>query len=140
MDPKEAAKKLDGCEYGAEGSDEFFRAMRDAGLVAVFGYSDDNVEFRGAISEEVGAYDGTKVYLTRAGLLQNQCEDTACPYHAAQEGNAQTAGAFIDALWAEEEPFSWTYKTAIPHETFIVKEDGEPYCRGIVFRLADVPT
>lgn len=31
----------------------------------------------------------------------------------------------------------WTYETDIPHETFMVYMDGEPYCRGIVFSIDD---
>ncbi len=44
----------------------------------------------------------------------------------------------IDALWCKEPGYSWTFRTDIPHATFEVVEDGEPYCRGIVFALADV--
>ena len=33
---------------------------------------------------------------------------------------------------------AWTYRTDIPHETFMIYEDGEPYCRGIVFNIDDV--
>lgn len=44
----------------------------------------------------------------------------------------------IEAVWCPDEPdCSWAYKTDIPHVTFDVVEDGELYCRGIVFRLAD---
>jgi hypothetical protein len=39
---------------------------------------------------------------------------------------------YIDAVWCEGE-YSWTYKTNIPHATFDIWEDGEKYCKGIVF-------
>ena len=48
------------------------------------------------------------------------------------EANAST----IKAIWSDGE-YSWRYETAIPCERFVVKEDGEPYCQGIVFALAD---
>lgn len=32
----------------------------------------------------------------------------------------------------------WIYETDIPHETFMIYEGGEPYCRGIVFSVEDV--
>lgn len=35
-------------------------------------------------------------------------------------------------------PIPWTYETDIPHETFVIYNDGEPYCRGIVFSVDDV--
>lgn len=28
----------------------------------------------------------------------------------------------------------WTYATNVPHEKFMIYEDGEPYCQGIVFQ------
>jgi len=74
MDTKEAAAQLDGSQYGQEGSRELFAAMKAAGLVAVFGASDDLVEFRGAIDDEVGAYGGTTIPLTSDGLLVNEMQ------------------------------------------------------------------
>jgi len=44
----------------------------------------------------------------------------------------------VDALWAKEDGYSWTYRTDIPHATFEIVEDGEPYCRGIVIDVADL--
>lgn len=135
MTPAEAADRLNGNEYGNEGSSELFAEMKATGLVAVFGYSDDNMELRGAVDDEVGCWDGGKAYLTSAGLLENECDDDDCPYFA----KAKQSAAIIEALWNVEEGFSWTYRTAIPHSTFVIREDDEAYCRGIVFALADVP-
>ena len=45
----------------------------------------------------------------------------------------------IEALFAKEPGYTWIYKTDIPHETFEIVEDGEPYCRGIVFNIGDIP-
>lgn len=50
----------------------------------------------------------------------------------------QKSAKSIEALWCKEDGYSWTYKTEIPHATFEVVEDEEPYCRGIVFALADL--
>jgi hypothetical protein len=133
MTPAEAAAKLDGNEYGKEGSKELFASMKDALLVAVFGASDDLMEFRGAINDEVGSYNGTTAYLTGDGLLQNDCENESCPHFEKLKEKAAT----IQSVWDENE-FSWQYDTEIPHEKFIIKEDGENYCEGIVFALADV--
>lgn len=135
MTASEAAKRLDGCQYRQEGSKELFGEMKTAGLVAVFGASDDLMEFRGAINDEVGCYDGGIARLTPKGLLVNECEDEYCPYFE----RAAEAAAALSAKF-DEEGVTWVYETAIPHETFIINEDDEPYCRGIVFALADVPT
>lgn len=134
MDIHEAAAQLNGNEYRQEGSRELFKAMKAAGLVAVFGASDDIIEFQGAINDEVGAYGGGVAYVTPKGLLENECDDERCPYHARE----RQAATPIKAIW-DDGGFSWRYQTEIPHAKFVINEDGEPYCEGIVFALADVP-
>jgi hypothetical protein len=127
---EEAAAALDGGEYREEGSKELFARMAEAGLVAVFGASDDLMEFRGAIYDETGAYGGTNVRVSPEGLLE-KCDDR-CHYYRRAAARAVT----IKALWAQG-GYSWRYETGIPHATFVINEDGEPYCEGIVFALAD---
>ena len=134
MTKEELAGMLNGREYGNEITKPEERLAKEDGLVVVFGYSDDNVELRGAIKEEVGSYDGGSVFVIPAGLLENKCDDENCPYFEAEKANAHK----IDALWCAEEGYSWTYKTNIPHATFEIQEGGDPYCRGIVFSLEDV--
>lgn len=135
MNAKELAAKLDGIQYPVRISKELSAQAKESGLVIIYGSSDDLMEFEGAIYEEIGAWEGTTAYLTKNGLLQNECPDSDCPYFERTKEKAAT----IKALWCGEGEYSWTYETAIPHETFEVLEDGEPpYCRGIVFALADV--
>lgn len=135
MDTKEAAAALNGCQYSEEGSRALWASMKEAGLVAVFGASDDLMEFRGAIDDEVGAYNGTTAYVTPAGLFLSECEDDDCPYAR----KAMEAAVEIDAIWSRD-GISWQYDTAIPHEKFNVMEDDEIYSIGIVFALSDVKT
>lgn len=40
---------------------------------------------------------------------------------------------------AEENEPAWSYELPIPHESFVIVEDGEPFCRGIIFDIADLP-
>ena len=110
-------------------SEDVRRAAIDAGLVIVSGASDDLMEFDGAINDEGGCFDGGKVYFDRNGVSQDGSELANC----------------IEALWCDNSALdekgnviTWAYKTDIPHETFMIYEDGEPYCRGIVFELSDV--
>lgn len=131
MNAKELAARLDGCEYRKEVSLNIARDAVASGLVIVFGASDDLMEFRGAINDEVSCYDGGTAYLTDAGLLTNDCEDDECPHFAKIKAKART----IEAIWGGD--VSWNYETDIPHATFQVIEDGEVYCNGIVFALAD---
>jgi hypothetical protein len=133
MTPQELAAQLDGRNYREEITDDEANAAYDAGLVVVFGASDDLVELRGKIDNEVGAYNGTTIYLTSAGLLENECNDDGCPYFEKLKESASAIEAQFD-----KDGYTWTYKTAIPHAVFDITEDGEKYCRGIVFALADV--
>lgn len=112
-----------------------------AGLIVVFGYSDDNVELRGKINEELGACGGTTFRVTASGVIAPTWDDpheekTLEDATAFFEANSEP-GADIEAVWGEE-GYSWTYKTALPHATFDILEDEEKFCRGIVFSLADI--
>jgi hypothetical protein len=133
MTAQELAALLNGREYIHEVTDDECNAAFDAGLVIVFGASDDLAEFRGKIDDEVGCYDGGTIYLTSAGLLTNPCSDSRCPYFEKAKESAATIEAVFD-----EEGYTWIYKTDIPHATFDIMEEGEKYCRGMVFRLSDV--
>lgn len=134
MNSKDLAALLDGREYGKEITREEAAAAKVDGLVVVFGASDDLMEFRGGIYDEIGCYDGGTAYLTDTGLLQNDCDNEECPHFA----KIKAAAATINAVWGNGVGYSWLYETAIPHATFEIFEDGETYCRGIVFALADV--
>lgn len=140
MTAKELASLLNGREFMGEITPAAERQAADAGLVVVFGYSDDNMEFRGAINGEVDCYDGGTAYVTISGLLQDPACDTAedctCPYFAATKRAAKT----IKAVWHDEGGPCWTYETDIPHETFNIyeDEDGELFCVGIVFSVEDL--
>lgn len=129
----EIAASITGCQYRSEVSKELHAKALAAGVVIVYGASDDLMEFDGAISDEIGAYDGTTAYLTSSGLLENECDDDECPHFERLKEKAAT----IEAVWGKD-GYSWQYKTAIPHVTFDVMEDGDTYCKGIVFNLADV--
>lgn len=135
MTAKEFADLLSGRDYMYEitrGEEEQAKA---AGLVAVFGYSDDNMEFRGAIDDEIGCYGGGTAYVTKDGVLNPpDCSDDDCPYFAAARKNA----APIKAVWRGNGGICWTYETEIPHETFEILDEGEPWCIGIVFSVEDL--
>lgn len=139
MDYRELATILDGREIGNEISKQEAKQAKADGLVVVFGASDDLMEFRGAIYDEAGAYDGGEVHIVDGKLWTGpDCDHhgEGCRHAKAAEAEALARGWSIKALWCEEKPYSWTYKTDIPHATFDVLEDGEKYCRGIVFQLA----
>ncbi len=134
MNRQELAAALNGREYRNEMSRAEETAAKENGLIIVFGASDDLMEFRGAVNDEIGVYEGGFAHFTRTGLLINECDNEDCPHFA----RLKDAATPIVAMW-DVEGYSWVYKTPIPHSTFDVLENGEKYCRGIVFSLNDVP-
>jgi hypothetical protein len=133
---EELAARLTGRTIGEETSWAEGTEAREAGLVIVFGASDDLMEFEGAIDDEVDVQNGGMAQLDQSGVLdRDRCEDDdEIADHVQRLRTAKT----IKALWAAEPGYSWTYETDIPHATFEIVEDGvdgEPYCRGIVFEL-----
>jgi hypothetical protein len=111
MTPNEFVKLyIQNCQYENELSLMAAAIAEENGLVVVFGASDDLCEIRGAEDDEIDCFDG---------------------------GEATIAGAKVKINWCKD-GYSWTYDTDIPHECFDVYEDGEKYCRGIVFSISDV--
>lgn len=133
MDLKQAAAEFDGRQYGDECNSDLHRRLKTAGIVAVFGGSDDLIYFAGAANDELGARNGKPFYFTNKGLLLNECGHKDCPYYEREEASA----AVVTAVW-NDGGFSWRYKTELPHETFIIYEGSETYCEGIVFALKDI--
>lgn len=107
------------------------KQAKELGFVVVYGYSDDNAEFEGAISNEVGCYNGGEIYLDKNGIFED-CEEE-CKYSK----EAKKACKCIEAAWDDSDgEYAWTYKTDIPHETFdVLDEEGNKWCRGIVFDI-----
>lgn len=124
MNIKDFAKNIDGKQYGyPQFTKEELRIAEENGFVIVCGASDDLMEFYGAITSEGDCFDGGTVWFNKGGVI---------------DAPATTGDKSIDALWSKEDDITWTYKTDIPHETFMVYEDDEKYCRGIVFSIADL--
>lgn len=135
MTKEELAAKLTGREMGHEITREEEAAAKDAGLVVLFGYSDDNAEFRGAIHDEIGCYDGGTLYIHEGELFNCRC-DCECEHAERAHDRAKEDGVQIEAVWCDSEDApAWTYKTELPHATFDVMEDGAVFCRGIVFAV-----
>ncbi|CAM3899349.1 hypothetical protein CCOS865_02166 [Pseudomonas reidholzensis] len=136
MTKEELAAQLNGLEYPTRIPGTLIIAAQSAGLVILCGASDDLMEFYGARREEIGCYDGGMAFVDADGVLPDRdCVDG--DEEVAEYVHRQKSAKTIEALWSKEDGYSWTYKTDIPHATFEVVEDGAPYCRGIVFALAD---
>lgn len=130
MTIREYAEMLNGREYGyLQFTKEEIEIAKQNGFVIGYGASDDLMEFDGALYDEAGCFDGGTVYLSETGVVD--------------DGSAETKS--IEAVWCDKERtdengniITWTYKTEIPHETFMIYDDGEPYCEAIVFRIDDI--
>ena len=144
MTPKELADALNGIEYSAtmrlHGSD-LIKLAKNAGLVVAYGFSDDLLEFDGAIYDEAGAPD--TVLIDTEGLLPSfeaaSEDEEACRRYFERKLNARE----IEAIWRhspsdELDDPPWILKTDIPHESFMIVEEGEPFSRGIVFSLSSL--
>ena len=138
MTKEELAAQLNGIEYPGEPPKELKAAAKQSGLVIVFGASDDLMEFRGAIDDELPAPGSA--FVDARGLTQDfnrLCEDKDFQglrdYFARFDGRKE-----IEAVWSDTVAPAWSFKTTIPHATFEIMEDGEAYCRGIVFSLGDL--
>lgn len=130
MDIKEFAKSISGKEYGYQQfTKEEIETAKENGFVIVSGCSTDLMEFYGAIREEIDCYGGGTAWIKGERVSD-------IPIVVGEKT--------IKAIWcggekdADGQKITWTYETEIPHETFMIYEYGEPYCRGIVFRIDDV--
>lgn len=144
MTPKDLAAALNGIEYSNVTllhGDLLMERAKAAGLVIAYGYSDDLLELDGALYDE-GEAPGASLVDTE-GLLPSfeaaSESEEACRRYFERRLNARE----IEAIWRHhpsgEMGYSpWVIKTDIPHEAFIIMEDGEPFSRGIVFALSNL--
>lgn len=122
---EQLAEILNGREYGKEIMPVDITVAKQNNLVIVYGASDDLMEFEGAISEEFG----TEAIFDKKGNELEQCEDGCKYFQEAFEKANKIKGTYTNN--------GWVYKTDIPHATFDIFEDGELYCKGLVFSLND---
>lgn len=129
------AALLDGREYKQEITPEEVAAARDAGIVIIYGKSDDTTVLTGAIDAETDTEDGGRIYLTAEdGLFED------CPCDCIHSRRAKAKAKVIDVRWCKG-PYVWSYDTELPHTTFEIR-DNQPnsknikFCEGIVFEKA----
>lgn len=131
MTSKEFAQMVNGREYDyPQFTENEMEIAKNNGLVIVYGACDCLMEFDGAICDEGSCFAGGKVYFTKDGVVNRPTiSNIRC----------------IEALWQDtygddnsDDTLTWKYLTDIPHETFMINDNGKPYCRGIVFTLEDL--
>lgn len=129
MTLKEFAEKVNGHEYGwPQFTEEELAIAKTNGFIIVHGASDDLMEIEGAINDEGDCFDG--------GILKLNISDGKFINSDEEESFDVVA---IEARWCKDHDdkmnvIPWTYATSVPHEKFMIYEDGAPYCQGIVFQ------
>lgn len=149
------ANLLDGNEYGDELRNEYNLNVEEIckknNWVVVFGYSDDNLELRGAIDDEIGAWEGITVKLVKPGdfYLVDEYEET---YQKAKETmftpiedseledlkkDNYKGTCVIEGLWGpEDSDASWQFNCAgAPSVRFNIMEEEELYAECLVIDL-----
>lgn len=147
MTKEQLAAHLDGNDYRDEIGRELEKQAKEAGLVVVFGASDDLMEFRGAIYDEIGAGDETNAVIFKGKHGYDLCPAKREYIRDIEDDDAMLAAltAFksgenqVKAQWCPTGfEGSWLITTRLPHATFDVMEDDELYCRGLVFSVNDL--
>lgn len=115
MNAKEFAQLLDGREGPYFLPTDLARQAKASGLVVVYGVSDDILKVEGAVDEEFACITGGAAAFEVAGKP-----------------------VAVIAKWCEEPGCCWSYSLSVAHEVFRIIEDGEVYCRGVVFSVADL--
>ena len=152
---EQLAAKLNGRSYRSEITPEEERLAKENRLVVVFGASDDLVELRGAINDELGL---SAFYLTRIGVFESDCDEGEdCPYYQRRLTAALKTGEVlaITPRWGGEEMDklayaamgkpTWCFESKQLDDKFAAFDifdeydgDREYFCRGIVIDLDEV--
>ncbi len=138
MTKESLAALLNGREYCNEITAIEEAEAKAAGLLVIFGASDDLTELRGALHDEAGAWGGATHRIDAKGFVpdwdsvDHDSEDECADYFARKSG-----GLKVHAKW-DESGYSWVIETTAPYAPFDILEDDEKYCRGIVIDLADL--
>ena len=126
MTKEQLAALLDGQAIELVLTDDIEALAREYNLVIIFGASDDLVELRGAIDDELTVYpygESESIYISTDGAADQ-------PFYGSHEIKAFYARPGAEA--------DWTYETELPHSTFRVMDDGELYSIGVVIDLNEL--
>lgn len=137
MSALDLAEELDGTEYASWlRPHDLVPNWDETGLVVCFGYSDDLLMFAGAIDDERSCWNGCKAYVDIDGLLPLRADIDDSDDDKLREYFKRVDRAVV--LFAvQSHEGVWNIGTNIPHETFMIYDDGDEFSRGIVFALAD---
>ncbi|TGE29774.1 hypothetical protein [Hymenobacter metallicola] len=144
MTKEQLAASLDGCQYRDEVNKEWAKIAEEAGLIVVFGASDDLMEVRGAVDDELNAWDGVEAVFykhnTGFSVIENNSEtirEIEDDFHLYK-----ALGAMLDrhnlVRITPAKDCQWDVITTLPHAKFDVKEEEDLYCRAVVIDIKDL--
>ena len=116
---RELALKLNCREYGNEITAEEEQQAKENNLLVVFGYSDDCVELRGAIDDEIGSGD---IYITKKGNVKRKHKD----------GRLLIRSGYGRVGWVIGPGGEFPQEFS---SNFNIFEDDERFCQGVVIDL-----
>lgn len=136
MTIKDVALMLDGREYGSEVSPAEEIQFKNAGIVVVYGYSDDLVEFEGAVNTEIGIWNTGNIPLLNGVPFDVPCateefETHCCPL-------LKEVAKMLKYIKARFGINGWELDADFPCEKFTVVEEGDACGVGLVYALADL--
>jgi hypothetical protein len=132
------AMLLDGREYTEEITKEEELIAKSNNFVVCFGASDDLLEFRGAIHDEFGACDGTDVHIFNnkpIDLVELESDKKVLNKYGIDLN--LDLSIVVKAEWSPQTlNASWLITVkGVESDSFDIMEDGQIYCRGVVFAL-----
>lgn len=131
------AAMLTGREYGDEMKRGDEKLAQFHGFLVIFGASDDLTEFRGAFSDEAGAYGGALHRITAYGVDEKHDEER---WFLDRGWKRPPVLVNINAQWCPKDfDGSWLITPDVPFASFDIMEDGELYCRGAVIDFRNLP-
>lgn len=114
-------------------------------LVVMFGHSDDLIEVRGAVHNEIDSYGDDKLALVLAGEKIDDDEDVMnidIPgiFRLSDDYDQSNNPRLITVRYGSEEntQADWEFDTYMPHATFMLYLKGKPFCKGIVIDLDEI--
>jgi hypothetical protein len=145
MTVQEWAERLNGIEYPADELDNYADELKKDGIMVIFGYSSDLLVFAGVINAEINAWDGTVVYIginndgdIKIAEIRDLFNDSSF------SGRREYIKKIISIRAPQNEKrkvwASWhiTSHDIEPAYSFDIMEDGELFCRGILFETKEL--
>jgi hypothetical protein len=131
------ADRFNGREYGEELTIDDARELMEANCVAIFGASDDLVELRGAIDDELGAYEGLDFLIVQNLRKNNELECIEATDFDSDAADKFLVQCKVSANWCPSgTDLSWKITdNSQQSASFVIKEGSDHYCQALVIAL-----